>query len=151
MNVSTHFNLASLKTKALSFVIKEGPCLLLVVGGSYYGLSTLNHNPYLEFGVAVVGSILGQYIGDRLFSKSSDNGLLAIGKRYGVALCFGMATLGAHQYYLHDHLPDQDGSSELHDCDHAPHQATLSFAPYKFPKVSDVEHNKSHQGFCRKL
>lgn len=107
LNVWPSFNMASIKTKGVALIIEHAPCCILSVAAGLIGVSSLNHNPVLELGFAVGGAITGEYLGHKYFFKNcqhdSVSDKIAVIKRYGIALSFGLLTWGAHQIIFHDH------------------------------------------------
>lgn len=100
------------KSKGLALLIEHAPCCLLSLLSGLIGIHALNHNPLLEFGFAVGGAIVGEYIGHRYFHGAAE---AATGthvphfrrhdtlKRYGLALAIGLFTWGLHQQFFHGH------------------------------------------------
>jgi hypothetical protein len=154
MNLRTHFNLASFKTKGLTLLIEHSPCCLLSFASGFVGMSALAHNPALELGFALGGALIGDHIGHKYLNKDCckddkkvDNKL----RRYSLALCFGLASWGAHQVLIHDHDTHSVEPHEIihdHACDHEAVKEHASFYPPEMQKTLKAQHDKAHQAAC---
>ena len=103
----------SVRKNIFTTFLKEMPCLTLAIVGATVGMGFLSHNPVIEFGIAIVGAIVGETIAHKIFKPSChDRHNCAthahkswrdeMVKRYGLALLFGVLTWGVHQYVLHE-------------------------------------------------
>ena len=129
-NLKRAFNMSSIKTKALTLLIEHGPCCIFTAVAGFAGLPFLNHNPVLEFGFAMGGAVLGEYIGHRIFhNKGHQHHNVPHYKRYGLALMFGIASWGAHQILLHDHSAHAHEPHEIHRHDKHDHHDAHRLTP----------------------
>ena len=164
MNIAAHFNKESLKTKGFTLLLEHSPCCLLIFGAGVLGAySAFNHNPVLEFGFAVGGAIAGEHFGHKWFHKECciDETWRGTVKRYSMALCFGVASWGAHQVLLHDHNDTEEHNHQItqhihqtsgdYDCNHAPIKNMLSFASPDAQKARKETHDKKHEQECNTL
>ena len=123
-NIRSTFKAQNIKTKGLTLLIEHAPCCLLSFAAASLGIEVLNHNPWLELGVAVGGALIGEYIGHKFFHKNCqhDNTLRDNAKRYGLSLLFGLSSWGIHQAVFHDHSThNHDNQCMTEACDNPHH------------------------------
>lgn len=140
-SVRDAFNLQSLKSVGLRLLVKEMPCLGLSLI-SAVTISSFSHDPRLEIAVALGVAVGFEHIEHKYFPHIkpliSGTGLVAMVKRYGLAIGIGLAAWGLHHTLLHDH--DKHDASE--------HAMRLCEDPKQYPIFHDdkARHIHEHKG-----
>lgn len=105
------FSARNLKSKSIAFLIEHSPCCLLSFAAGFVGLPMLYHNPRIELAFAIVGAVLGEYLGHRWFHKDGschhETCIRGVMRRYAFSLLIGLASWGLHQKLFH-HAHDDD-------------------------------------------
>lgn len=157
MSLRSHFSLASIKTKGLTLAIEHSPCCLLSFAAGFIGVAALHHNPLLELGFAIGGALIGDHVAHKYIKKDCVHNHTNWGKvkRYSLSVCFGLASWGAHQLLLHDHMHDTHAEPvpyvEQHDCDHEDFASRTSLAPKELQEAMQKAHNEHHKEYCGHL
>ena len=93
-----------LGARALALIIEHTPCCLLTILAASIGLPLLRHNPLIEFGFAIGGALVGEYIGHRYILRHTHPETPAHKRqRYMIALAIGLTTWAIHQILFHQH------------------------------------------------
>lgn len=91
--------------------------------GSLLGLPFLQHNIALEFGLIISTAVASEAIGHKIFECTKEKeSKLAVMKRYGISLAFGLATWPIHHAIFHTH--DDGNHDHHHEHEHHDHHHT---------------------------